>query len=510
MKTSISRRDFLKLSGLLPLGLASPWLASTLSRLQASPGNGQNILLVVFDALSARNVSFLGYERNTMPKLHRLAKRAVVYHNHFAAGNFTSSGTASLLTGVYPWTHRAIQFRSRLSPRLNRRTFFTAFGDNYRFAYTHNPWAYIVLRPLGPQIDDLVPVEQLYLADTTGFIKNLLSNDQDIGEVAWTRGTSLEVDGSAYSLLLSHPITAMEDAASPPGLRARFPRGLPGYGATSTFVIERAVDWLGDKLASTPQPFFGYFHLLPPHAPYRTRNDFVDRFKDDGYEPPQKPLDLFSLGEVPDEALRRRSYDEYLLYVDAEFSRLYARLESMGLLENTWLVFTSDHGEIFERGLKEHGTPTLYQPEIRVPLVIFEPGRSLGTEIHVPTSAVDVLPTLEHLSGRKVSSWTEGVVLPPYGDARTNDDLGVYTLMAAHNDPTRPIHVATAMIVKGGYKLHYYTGYDELGGADLVKLFDLEADPEELSDVASLHRETAAEFLGELKGKIADADEAFR
>jgi len=62
-------------------------------------------------------------------------------------------------------------------------------------------------------------------------------------------------------------------------------------------------------------------------------------------------------------------------------------------------VLTSDHGELFERGLKAHASDTLYQPEIRVPLLIFEPGRQAGLEIHTPTGAVDVMPTVAHVTG---------------------------------------------------------------------------------------------------------------
>ena len=50
-------------------------------------------------------------------------------------------------------------------------------------------------------------------------------------------------------------------------------------------------------------------------------------------------------------------------------------LQSTGALENNWIVLTSDHGELFERGLRGHQTPMLYEPLIRVPLLIFEPGR---------------------------------------------------------------------------------------------------------------------------------------
>src|SRR5512141_2623194 len=105
MSYRINRRDFLRLAGLFPLGLAAPrW-----TRQLAAASGSQNVMFIVFDALSAYHLSLHGYPRETMPHLSRLAERAIVYHNHYASSSFTSPGTASLLTGTLPWTHRAIR-----------------------------------------------------------------------------------------------------------------------------------------------------------------------------------------------------------------------------------------------------------------------------------------------------------------------------------------------------------------------------------------------------------------
>ena len=97
------------------------------------------MLIVVFDAFSAYNISLYGYRRETTPHITRLAERAIVYHNHFAAGNYTTTGTASLLTGVYTWTHRAFQMYASVMDALQTKSIFHAFNDDYRIAYSHNP-----------------------------------------------------------------------------------------------------------------------------------------------------------------------------------------------------------------------------------------------------------------------------------------------------------------------------------------------------------------------------------
>ncbi len=93
----------------------------------------------------------------------RLAKRAIVYHNHYAGSNFTTSGTASLLTGALPWTHRAIRTNGRVAQSFIRRTIFDAFQDYYRIAYTHNDWAFTLLDQFRNEIDELVARQKLML-----------------------------------------------------------------------------------------------------------------------------------------------------------------------------------------------------------------------------------------------------------------------------------------------------------------------------------------------------------
>jgi hypothetical protein len=64
-------------------------------------------------------------------------------------------------------------------------------------------------------------------------------------------------------------------------------------------------------------------------------------------------------------------------------------------------------------------------------------------------------------------------------------------------------------MVRENFKLHYYRGYDESAGQDIVKLFDIESDREEMTDLARTKPGTAAELLNELKTNLAEADKPF-
>ena len=69
-------------------------------------------------------------------------------------------------------------------------------------------------------------------------------------------------------------------------------------------------------------------------------------------------------------------------------------------------------GELFERGIMSHITPVLYEPIIRVHLLVWTPGQKQRHDVYSITSCVDILATLSHLSDQPMPSWHEGSILP--------------------------------------------------------------------------------------------------
>lgn len=510
MKRQATRRDFLKVTGALPAGLAASHLLKKMGLDPLYQQERRNVIVIVFDAFSAYNISIHGYSRETTPNIARIAKRAIVYHNHFAGGNFTTPGTASLLTGVLPWTHRAFQPKGEVAEPFVTRNLFGAFPDHYSMAYTHNGWAGILLNQFADLLDEYIPREKLLLG-SDDIIHALFRKDDDTASLSWLRNSNVNEQGYAYSLLLSHFYQEYQEKKIQ-NLKPLFPRGLPtagSLGSDNIFMLEPAVDYLTKRLMSAPRPFIGYFHFLPPHDPYRTSSEFYDYFRGDGFNPPEKPFDIFATRVHKDLLRKRTEYDEFILYCDKEFGRLYDQLESSGLLEDTWLILTSDHGEMNERGISGHSTNALYQPVIRIPLMIFEPGREVGVDIHENTSAIDLLPTLAYLTGQKIPDWTEGVLLPPFASSGARPDRSIYVVRANDNAQYAPLTQASTMLVRENYKLLYYFGYPEVSNEGLVKLFDIRADPEELNDLFSSQKGIAGELLNELKTKLAEVNEPY-
>ncbi len=506
MNRGINRRDFLKLAGLTSLGLVIPPSLQHAGDLHQS--EKKNVLIIVFDALSAYNVSLYGYERETMPNLSRLAKRATVFHNHYASGNYTTPGTASLLTGTLPWTHRAIRFNDGVKDDFAGKSIFRAFNDYYCIGYSHNTLVNTLFGQFLSDMDERIPQDKFFIFNDD-FIQSAFRDDQDAATVAWAR-TVKRTEGYSYSLFLSSFYEQYRDSKVK-GVADMYPYGLPNVNKDNYFMLDQSIDALGARLSEIPQPFMGYFHFLPPHYPYKPHRDFAGAFSHDSFKPLSKPDDLFTEGRSEEFLDKWRiPYDEFVLDLDNQFARLFDKLESAGILDETWLVFTSDHGELFERGIWTHSTAALYQPVVRVPLLIFEPGVQTGRDVYAHTSAIDLMPTLLHVTGHEIPAWAEGSILPPYASAPGSGTSGVMAVQARYNDPALPLTEASVMLVQDNYKLVYYTGYKELSGdKERFLLFDVQADPEELNELSQAKRETALELVNIVKTRLDESNEPY-
>jgi arylsulfatase A-like enzyme len=509
MKFNMDRRNFLKLVSLLPfLASGLPQHENRLWRNVTDP-DSPNILILVFDTLSAKHISLYGYPRNTMPNLARFAERATVYHAHYAGGNFTTPGTASLFTGTYAWTHRALSHQSELLEDYLSRNIFSQFASQgyYTAGFSHNLLVNMLMHALRENLDDYVLPNEIALVDYN-FSDDLFFNDYVMA--ARSERSYLKKPGQmSDSLFLAPVFWALKEIHQrylKEEMRREFPLGIPGYH-DMLYPLEDTIDWILETVGAMPQPFLAYMHMMPPHDPYYPRGEFVLSFYDE-WKPDPKPDHFYSEGFTEEGLLdRRRRYDQYIAYVDAEFGRLVDALSERGLLDNTWIVFTSDHGEMFERGIWQHTTRTLFDPVIHVPLLISAPGQATRKDVYGTTSCVDVLPTLLSLTGQPVPSWIEGNVLPPFDEAGLDTERSIYAIEAKSNPKYGPLMKGTVAMLKGDYKLIYYVGYEDHDG--VFELYDLKNDPEELSDLYPSLSSTASELGNELLSKIREVNQPY-
>jgi choline-sulfatase len=228
-----------------------------------------------------------------------------------------------------------------------------------------------------------------------------------------------------------------------------------------------------------------------PHDPYVARRQFWDLYEDcpaldpkvpplafEDHDPHSQRLCLASdyrNHEITPEHVRRarRGYFASISYIDEKIGRILDVLDRCRMAKDTIVVFHSDHGDMLgERGL--WFKMSFYEGSARVPLMIAAPGMPAG-RVDAPVSGLDVLPTLADLAGidlAEVTPWTDGETLAGLasGAARAAPVLMEYAAEGSY--------APLVSIREGNYKFNAC----EL---DPPQLFDLESDPDELTNLAA-------------------------
>lgn len=509
-KRSSSRRDFLKLASLASLsGFLAPlakWALPVVG--QDTP---KNIIILVFDAWSAENVSLYGYPRRTMPNLERFAENAIVYHHHYSAGTFTIPGTASLLTGTLPWTHRAFSLGSGVLGGYETRQAFALLGGKYStLGYAQNKYADIFLKQFHRSLDVHVS-GSAFNYEQRSFYEPWFVNDPQMAFSAFDDNLvrdSQGFDASLFLGLLARTLHLQKRRSIRSAYRLAYPLGLPETDAREYFSLGGIVDGAIQLLDDLKTPALAYLHFYPPHDPYSPTKKFKGGFLGlEAWEPGEKPIHPLSTmhKDFGDLSGKRHLYDDYLASWDDVTRRLFDFMRDSGLLDSSYVIVTSDHGEMFERGELGHVTPLIFAPLIRVPLLISRPGQSGREDIYANTSSVDILPTLAHLSGLPRPDWCEGEVLPGLGGSE-KQQRSLFTVEAARNPAFAPLTRASISMTKNRQRLTYYN-YPNYQG---FEFYDLAEDPGELTNLYASQPADAQRMQEELLDALAEADRPYQ
>ena len=505
----LTRREFLQLVSLLPLGVYSrPLLKLSKTINDASL---KNIIILVFDAWSQQHVSLYGHPRMTMPNVERFAQNATVYHNHYSTATFTTPGTSSILSGLYPWSHRAIQLGAGLVSPHTEHTIFSALTSTHStLAYTQNKYADQLLLQAHEDLDQHIPnwlfnIQKIDLYDASIFNKDAHLAFASIEDNIVKRGAGIDTSLFLGPLYRLHILGKLSKYTENYG--SRYPRGLPG--ALETFLLEDIVNGAIDLLKEVQQPTLAYIHFYPPHEPYAPTSEFFDSFINDGWMPTEKPIHELSEMKYSLEQLQLeyRYYDEFIASWDHEVGRLFDFLKESGLTENSYIFITSDHGDMFERGELGHWTKMIYDPVIRVPLIVLSPGQNTRQDVHTLTSNVDLLPTIAHLTGNPIPEWTEGKPLPNLG-GEADKGRSVFSLDAKMNSSFGPLKNFSMSLTRNGHRLTYYSYPKD--SYEKIEFYDLDVDPEELKDLYSPKPTLAVEMKAELMQKVLEVNKPFQ
>jgi arylsulfatase A-like enzyme len=364
------------------IALGERWAVAALPE----PERGtMNVLLMVMDTVRADRLSLYGYPRDTTPSLKRIARLGVRFDQARAPAPWTLPSHASMFTGL--WPHQ------------------TGVSES---------------RPL----DDAFLTLAEYLAGrgylTAGFVANTFFCNSWFG---LGQGFARYEDFHDEDVAVSLTETLRTSALGRNAVRlARLPLGGERNRKTAAQINRDFVEWLSEQ--DRNRPFFAFLNYFDAHSPYRVPGG-CDRHFGRTAETPEE-IDTLEEWEsrpkqnVPESeaTLASDAYDDCLGYLDAQIGRLFDELANRGLLENTLVVITSDHGEeLGEHGLFGHGR-SLYGQEAHVPLVLLQPGGPRGRVVSDPVSLRDLPATLLDLLGYAHDSPFPGGSLARYWTSR--------------------------------------------------------------------------------------------
>jgi arylsulfatase A-like enzyme len=410
--------------------------ASTERSLPAPAEGAPNVILIVLDTVRARSLSLHGYNRETSAALQRIGERGVVFEGAISTSPWTLPSHASMFTG-------------RLPSEINAN------------------W----LTPLDKTYPTLAEVFQSKGYATAGFVANLLYTTAETGL------------GRGFLTYRDFPLSGGMIVRDSWLSRALF-RPLRGFfGETDRLVSKSSADINAEFAAwaatRSDRPFFVFLNYFDAHAPYLPPPPFDTRFGPGGPQPDATVRRTWSREQIQQSI---NAYDGAVAYVDHEIGRLSEFLESEGLMENTLIVITSDHGEQFgEHGLFDHAN-SLYRPVLHVPLVVTFPGKvPEGLRISHPVSLVNLPATILDLAGIGNS--------PLPGRSLANDwaNPKLAHPEAIHFSVSQSINMPEWLPAsKGDMQGVIFDGMHYIRNGDgREELYDFINDPEELQDLAS-------------------------
>ena len=347
------------------------------------------IILISIDTLRSDRLPAYGYGKVATPAIDAFAKDAILFERAYSHYPLTLPSHVSILTGELPPAH--------------------GVRDNagYPFESARHPYLPRLLKQAGYETG--AAVSTFVLRSETGLADGFDSYD---GNLQPRPGESLDI--------------VQRDGGE---------------------TLQTALPWIREHAA---KPFFYFFHIYEPHAPYHAPEPFASRYAD--------------------------PYDAEVAAADAVIGDLLAELKRLGVYDRATIVLLSDHGEgLGEHGEKQHGF-FLYRETLQVPLLVKLPGAERGGErVSAPAQLVDVAPTLLSQAGVEVPEKLTGSSLLelPEAPRRVYSETFYPRIHYGWSD--------LASLIED--RFHYIE-------APEAELYDLAADPGEKRNVLAAERRT--------------------
>lgn len=472
-----------------------------------------NILFICTDQQRGDSLACTGANWAVTPNLDRLACEGALFRSCYVQNPVCSPSRASLFTGKYPSNHGLYANGVPLpdGQKMFTRTLADAGYDCGMIGKQHlapcDTWR------TEPRRDDGYRVFEW----AHGPNHRALENDYH----RWLRKTHPKIYKSVFPDTDANENTEYSNRA-----RTGTPIDhVPAEAHYSHWVGERAIDFITHPRGEN-EPFFLMANFFDPHHSFGAPQEFRDLIDADAIPDPvtkpgeldEKPRDHrafseksysgtapgfqdYSASEIKD---IRAQYWAMIALVDHEVGRILKALENAGQLENTLVVFTSDHGEMLGNHQQLLKGPQLYDDLARVPLIMRWPGRiEPGGMIANPVQWIDLTATILDASGAAPGTGVQGQSLLPLATGQ-DGRFRPWAMCEFRNSgfATDPM-IMTTMLRHEDWKLILWHGAPACENTRDGELYNLSEDPNELHNL--YHRSDHIDQRRKMKRLMLDA-----
>ncbi len=424
--------------------------------------NSPNILWICTDQQRWNTIGALGNKYVKTPNIDRLVREGVSFNKAFVQAPICTASRASFLTGMYPSTVRASKNGAaewaEAAPLITK-TLKDAGYDNGLSGKLHLSTAMAHRPENRPEDDGYRIFDYSHSPYQTGsanaYIKWYLERGIDI--MAYKRENGY----------------------------------VPTEYHQTKWCTDRAIDFIKER---REWPWLYSMNVFDPHGPFDPPQEYLDRYDIDKLPDPWfKESDLeekivfnnVMFQSTPRKYTDRENKERLAKYwaqidlIDDQIGRLLITLEETGQLNNTLIIFTSDHGDMAgDHGMTAKGC-RFYEGLVRVPLIFwYPPYFQENIESQALVELTDIVPTILELTGLKINNIIQGKSLLPILIGMKSPDF--------HREFVRSEFYDAAMSNKLNYGTMYRTEKYKLvvyHGHEKGELFDMEKDPEEYTNL---------------------------
>lgn len=389
-----------------------------------------NIILIMPDQQRADMLGCYGDPVARTPNIDRLAAEGLRFENAFCQAPLCMPSRASMLTERYVRDHGVFQNTSVVHQSVP--TFVQALaGSGYHTAQTGKTHLYLHINwPKGRHMRETGPLLGAY-----GFAET----HETAGKEA-----SLNVDSLYTDYLDEHGLLAgyrdyvrkrskaVKESSPDAEMNAAWmadPLPLPLHAHPDVWLGQYTADWIARY--DREEPYFLQVGFAGPHDPWDAPVEALEAFGDPdvpmpgSLEPPQVPdsgplavflnmlMDYSDTASMTPEAIARarRSYYANMMMIDSSIGQIIDAVEARGELDNTWIIYISDHGEMMgeHRLLKKM---VFYDPSVRVPVIIRPPGGCASRTTGDLVELDDVSATIRDIAGAELPGSHARTLLP--------------------------------------------------------------------------------------------------